>query len=146
MDHNSVTNKTKMTDTKLNLDSVNINVYVKFGDILPMCSQDIKWKQIRMSIKVTNLRKMTGNNPNQDLVNVNAYTNFVSFCPLFLKVLNGNEILTSIKGHNSVTNNSKMRGNNLNLDLVNMNECIKFGEIWSICSQDIERKLDSGGN
>ena len=131
MDLNSVIDKPKMTDTKLNLDSVNLNIYIKFGDILPMCSQDIKWKQIRMSIKVTNLRKMTGNNPNLDLVNVNAYTNFVSFCPFFLKVLNGNKILTSII---------------FNLDLVNMNESIKFGKNWSIRSQDIERKLDSDGN
>ena len=30
--------------------------------------------------------------------------------------------------------------NNPNLDLVNMNAYIKFGEIVSFCSQDIERK------
>ena len=30
--------------------------------------------------------------------------------------------------------------NNPNLDLVNMNAYIKFGEILSICSQDIEQK------
>ena len=29
---------------------------------------------------------------------------------------------------------------NRNVDLVNMNAYIKFGEILSICSQDIERK------
>ena len=30
--------------------------------------------------------------------------------------------------------------NNLNLGLVNINAYIKFGEILSICSQDIEQK------
>ena len=43
-------------------------------------------------------------------------------------------------GHNSAINKSKMTGNNPNLDLVNMNAYIKFGEILSIVSQDIERK------
>ena len=35
-----------------------------------------------------------------------------------------------------------MMCNNPKLDLVNMNAYIKFGEILSICSQDIERKLN----
>ena len=35
-----------------------------------------------------------------------------------------------------------MRCNNPELDLVNKNTYIKFGENLSICSQDIERKLD----
>ena len=34
--------------------------------------------------------------------------NLVKFCPLVLKILSGNEILTSIKGHNSVANLRKM--------------------------------------
>ena len=33
-----------------------------------------------------------------------------------------------------------MMHNNLKLDLVNINAYIKFGEILSICSQDVERK------
>ena len=33
--------------------------------------------------------------------------------------------------------------NNHNLNLVNINAYIKFGEILSICSQDIERKQNS---
>ena len=37
-----------------------------------------------------------------------------------------------------------MTCNKPNLDLVNMNAYIKFGENLSICSQDIERKLNSG--
>ena len=34
----------------------------------------------------------------------------------------------------------KMMCNNPDVDHVNMNAYIKFGEILSICSQDIERK------
>ena len=48
---------------------------------------------------------ITGSYPNPDLININACNiNMVKFCPFFLKLLNGNEILTSIKGHNSLTN------------------------------------------
>ena len=36
--------------------------------------------------------------------------------------------------------------NNPNVDLLNMNAYIKFGEILSICSQDIEQKQNSGVN
>ena len=36
--------------------------------------------------------------------------------------------------------------NNPKLDLVNMSAYIKFGKILSICSQDIERKQNSGIN
>ena len=79
---------------------------------------------------------MTSNNPNQDLVNINAY----KFCQFVLKILSGNEILTSIKGHNSVTNLRKMTGNNPNQDLVNINAYTKFGKNLSICSVTIELK------
>ena len=47
--------------------------------------------------------------------------NLVKFCPLVLKILGGNEILTSIKGHNSIANVQKMMLYNPNLDLVNTN-------------------------
>ena len=43
--------------------------------------------------------------------------NLVKFCPLVLKILSGNEILTSIKGHNSVANLRKIMLYNPNLDL-----------------------------
>ena len=36
--------------------------------------------------------------------------------------------------------------NNPNIDLVNINAYMKFGEILSICSQDIERKRKSDVN
>ena len=46
--------------------------------------------------------------------------NLVGFCQFVLKILSGNEILTSIKGHNSVKILRKMTGNNPKLDLVNV--------------------------
>ena len=39
-----------------------------------------------------------------------------------------------------------MTGNNPKLDLVNVNVHTKFGQILSICSQDIERKRNSDVN
>ena len=39
-----------------------------------------------------------------------------------------------------------MTGNNPNLDIVNMYAYIKFGEILSICSPDIECKQNVGVN
>ena len=69
--------------------------------------------------------------------------NLVEFCPFVLKILSGNEILTSIKGRNSVKILRKMRDNNPKLDLVNDDDHTKFGWILSIRSQDIERKRNS---
>ena len=40
------------------------------------------------------------NNPNLNVFNINAHIqNLVKFRQLFLKILSGNEIPTSIKGH-----------------------------------------------
>ena len=64
----------------------------------------------------------------------------VKFYQLVLKILSGNENLTSIKGYNSVTNLRKMTGNNSKLDLVSIFAHTKFGQILSVSSQDIERK------
>ena len=72
--------------------------------------------------------------------------NLVRFCQFVLKILSGNEILTSIKGRNSVKILQKMTGNNPKLDLVNVDVHTKFGQILSICSQDIERKQNSDVN
>ena len=96
-----------------------------------------------MSIKGHNsdkiLQKMTGNNPKQDLVNDDVH-NLVRFCQLVLKILRGNKIVMLIKGHNSVKILQKMIGNNPKLDLVDDDVHTKFGQILSICSQDIEWK------
>ena len=72
--------------------------------------------------------------------------NLVGFCQFVLKILSGNEILTSIKGRNSVKILRKMTGNNPKLDLVNDDVHTKFGRILSIRSQDIERKRNSDVN
>ena len=61
-------------------------------------------------------------------------------------ILSSNEILTSIKGHNSVKILRKMTGNNPRLDLVNDDVHTKFGWILSIRSQDIEQKRNSEVN
>ena len=66
--------------------------------------------------------------------------NLVKFCSLVLKILSGNEILTSIKGRNSVANLRNLTLYNPNLDTINVNVYTKFGQILSIDSQDIERK------
>ena len=66
--------------------------------------------------------------------------NLVLFCPFVLKILSKNQILTSIKGHNSVANLRKTKIYNTNLDLVTDYVYANFGLILSIRSQDIEQK------
>ena len=85
---------------------------------------------------------MTGNNPKLDLVNVDVHTNLVRFYQFVLEILSRNEILTSIKGRNSIKILQKIKGNKPKLDLVNVDVHINnyFGQILSICSRDIERK------
>ena len=51
-----------------------------------------------------------------------------------------------IKGHNSGKNKQKLMCNNPNVDLAKLNADIRFGEILSIGSQDIERKQIFGAN
>ena len=72
--------------------------------------------------------------------------NLVRFCQFVLKILSGNEILTSIKGRNSVKILRKMTGDNPKLDLVNVDVHTYFGQILSICSQDTERNRNSDVN
>ena len=64
--------------------------------------------------------------------------NLVTFCQFVLKILSKNQILTSIKGCNSVANLLKTIINNTNIDLVNDDVYTKLGLILSIRSQDIE--------
>ena len=55
--------------------------------------------------------------------------NLVRFCQFVLKILSGNQILTSIKGRNSIKNWRKMMGNNPKLYLVNVDvhtKLVKF--------------------
>ena len=64
--------------------------------------------------------------------------NLVTFCQFVLKILSKNQILTSIKGRNSVANLRKTIIYNTNIDLVNDDVYTKFGLILSIRFQDIE--------
>ena len=64
--------------------------------------------------------------------------NLVLLCQFVLKILSENQILTSIKGSNSVANLRKTKIYNTNLDLVTGNVYTDFGLILSIRSQDIE--------
>ena len=66
--------------------------------------------------------------------------NLVLFCQLVLKILSKNQIMTSIKGRNSVANLRKKKIYNTNLYLVTDNVYTNFGLILSIRSQDIEQK------
>ena len=69
--------------------------------------------------------------------------NLVLFCQLVLKK---NQILTSIKGRNSVANLRKTKIYNTYVDLVNGDVYTKFGLNLSIRSQDIEQKPNSDVN
>ena len=69
----------------------------------------------------------------------------MKFCPLVLKILDRNEILAQIKGHDSGTNVKKMMCDNPKLDLVNMNAYIKFGENISVSSQNMSGNEIIGG-
>ena len=70
----------------------------------------------------------------------------VSFCQFVLKILSKNQILTSIKGSNSVANLRKTMIYNTKVDLVDDNVLTKFGLNLSIRFQDIEQKLNSDVN
>ena len=61
-------------------------------------------------------------------------------------MLSKNQILTSIKGRNSVANLGKTMIYDTNIDLVNNNVYTKFGLNQSIRFQDIEQKLNSDVN
>ena len=65
--------------------------------------------------------------------------NLVLFCQFVLKILSKNQILTSIKGRNSVANLRKTKINNTNLDLVTDNVYANFPLNLSIRSQDVEQ-------
>ena len=66
--------------------------------------------------------------------------NLVLFCQFVLKILSKNQILTSIKGRDSIANLRKTKIYNTNLDLVTDNVYTNFGLILSIRSQDIKQK------
>ena len=78
--------------------------------ILKIWSKNQILESIKGRNSVANLRKTTIYNTNIDLVNDDVYTKFGHlFCQLVLKKLSKNQILTSIKGRNSVANLQKQR-------------------------------------
>ena len=81
-------------------------------------------------------------NSNIDLANANEY---IKFGPFILKIWSKNQILASIKGHNSVADLRKMTHYNPNIDIVNDNVYTKFGLNLSIYSPDIEQKTIYAG-
>ena len=70
----------------------------------------------------------------------------VSFCHFVLKILSKNQILTSIKGRNSVANLRKTMVYITNVDLVNDYVYTKLSLNRSIGFQDIKQKLNSDVN
>ena len=88
-----------MTCNNPNVDFVNMNAYIKFGELITICFQDIERKQnILAQIKGynsgTNVQKMSCDNPNVDLVNLNAHIKFGEIMSIIvLKILSGNKIL-----------------------------------------------------
>ena len=89
---------------------------------------------------------MTGNNPKLDLVNDDVHTKFGRILSIRSQDIEWKQILTSIKGRNSVKILRKIKGNNPKSDLVNVDVHTKFGQILSIRSQDIEQKQNSDVN
>ena len=77
---------------------------------------------------------------------IKCIQNLVSICLFFLKILSKNQILTSIKGFNSVANLRKTMIYDTNIDLVNGKVYTKFGLNLSIRFEDIEQKLNSDIN
>ena len=72
--------------------------------------------------------------------------NLIKFCPFILKIWSKNQILASIKGHNSVANLRSTTIYNTNIDLVNDDVYTKFGLSLFIRSLDIEQKPNSDVN
>ena len=74
---------------------------------------------------------MTGDIPKLDLVNVNVHTKFGQILSIHSRDTERKQILTSIKGSNSVKSLRKMTGNNPKLDHVIVDVHTKFGQILS---------------
>ena len=77
---------------------------------------------------------------------MNFIQNLVLFCRYVFWILSKKEILTSIKGRNSVANLQLTKIHNTNVDLVNDNVYTKFGLNLSIRSKGIEQNPKSDVN
>ena len=114
--------------------------------ILQIWSKNLILESIKGRNSVANLRKNNDllANLQQTLIlsMMMCIQNLVLFCQFVLKILSKDQILTSIKGHNSVANLRKTKIYNINLDLVTDNVYTNFGLILSIRSQDIKQKTN----
>ena len=116
----------------------NMKTYIRHQQHKNFKHQDIKQKEPPQKYRlgmISNTKLLAG------LIQI-----LVRFCQFILGILSGKEILTSIKGRNSIKILQKMTGNNPKLNLVNVDVHTKFGQILSIRSQDIERKRNSDVN
>ena len=68
-----------------------------------------------------------GRTPDHEYPISSPNKSLVKFCLLVLKILSGKEILTSIKGRNSVENLQNLTIYNPNLDIINVKVYTKFG-------------------
>ena len=66
----------------------------------------------------------------------------IKFHEFIYKILVGNEILTTTKGHDHVVNLRKLMYNNLNLYLVMVNACAKCDQISSIRSEKYSDEME----
>ena len=66
--------------------------------------------------------------------------NLVLFCQFILKILSKNQILTSIKGRNSVANLRKIKIYNTHIDLVNDDVYTKFSPICLFVLKILSKK------
>ena len=77
---------------------------------------------------------------------LNAYAKFGLIPSICSQDIERKEVLTIIKGHNSVVNLRKLTRTNPKLDLAILNAYAKFNQIPSIHSEDIERKRNFDTN
>ena len=92
------------------------------------------------------MRKTKIYNTNVELVKDNVHTKFGLNLSIRSQDIEQHQILTSIKGRNSVANLRKTIIYINNADLVNDYVYTNFGLNRSICFQDIEQKLNSDVN
>ena len=90
---------------------------------------------------------MTGNNPKLDLVNVDVHTKFGQILSIHFQYIEW-KLYSDVNQGLLLGQNfaEKMTGNNAKLDHVNVDVHIKFGQILSICSRDIDWKQNSDVN
>ena len=104
--------------------------------ILKIWSKNLILESIKGRNSVANLRKQQFTLLTLILSMMMCLQNsLILFCQFVLKILSKNQILTSIKGRNSVANLRKTKIYNTNLDLVTDNVYTNFGLILSIRSQ-----------